>query len=154
VPLLEEAVANYERLFGRGVWHSLNVIWLGEGLMLSNRFADANSTAERALSLTRKYRHRICEPWALWLLGEIVARRDPPDARTAENYYQQALALAEELGMRPLAAYSQLGLGKLLRRSGKREDAHQRLIAASALGRNLNMEGWLKEVESEVPEHG
>ena len=36
----------------------------------------------------------------------------------AEDHYRQALALAEELGMRPLIAHCHVGLGKLYRRTG------------------------------------
>jgi hypothetical protein len=44
---------------------------------------------------------------------------DPPDVETAESHDRQALALASELGMRPLVAHCHLGLGKLYRRTGK-----------------------------------
>ena len=35
-------------------------------------------------------------------------------------HYRQALALADELGMRPLVAHCHLGLGKLYHRTDKR----------------------------------
>jgi len=38
-----------------------------------------------------------------------------------ETNYRQAMALADELGMRPLLPHCHLGLGKLYRRTGKRE---------------------------------
>ena len=38
---------------------------------------------------------------------------DPPEVEPAEAHYRQALALAEELGMRPLQAHCHLGLGRL-----------------------------------------
>jgi hypothetical protein len=38
------------------------------------------------------------------LLGDIAAHPDRVDADTAEAHYHQALALAEALGLRPLAA--------------------------------------------------
>ena len=47
---------------------------------------------------------------------------DPPDAEAAEAHYRQALALADELGMRPLVAHCHLGLGKLYRRTGERRE--------------------------------
>jgi predicted ATPase len=50
---------------------------------------------------------------ALRLLGNIAARRDPLEAAQAEAHYQQALALAEALGMRPLVAHCHHGLGRL-----------------------------------------
>ena len=42
-----------------------------------------------------------------------------------EAHYRQALALAEPRGMRPLVAHCHLGLGKLYRRTGKREQAQE-----------------------------
>jgi tetratricopeptide (TPR) repeat protein len=150
VALLQEAVASHELTFGSGVWHSLNVTWLGEALLLSNRLDEAQSVAERSLALTRKFKHRICEPWALRLLGEIASRRDVPDGVSAEGFYRQALALAEELGMRPLVACCHLGFAKHYRRAGMRCEAHEHLTTAATLCREMNMPGWLQDVEAEM----
>ena len=59
----------------------------------------------------------------LRLLGEIAAHADPPEDRAGRDHYRQALALADELGMRPLVAHCHLGLGKLYRRTGDDEKA-------------------------------
>ena len=45
------------------------------------------------------------------------AARETPDVDEAEARYREALALAEELEMRPLQAHCHLGLGKLYRKS-------------------------------------
>src|SRR5215211_5380930 len=58
--------------------------------------------AERALTLARAHQERGHQAYALRLLGDIAARREPPESESAETHYRQALALAEELGMRPL----------------------------------------------------
>ena len=55
--------------------------------------------------------------YALRLLGETAVQRHPPDITQAEAYYQQALALAEELGMHPLQAHCHRGLGTLYTRT-------------------------------------
>jgi tetratricopeptide (TPR) repeat protein len=154
VALLEEAVATHEHTFGNGVWHSLNVNWLGEALMLANRLDDAQSVAERALALTREFKHRICEPWALRLLGEIAARRDVADGAAALGFYRRALVLAEELGMRPLAACCHVGLGKLYRHADTRQMAHEHFTAATVMCREMNMSGWSQDVESEMRQFG
>ena len=39
-------------------------------------------------------------------------------AEDAEGYYREALALASQLGMRPLVAHCHLGLGTLASRTG------------------------------------
>ena len=59
------------------------------------------------------HQERGHQAYALRLLGEIAARREPPEVEQAEAHYRQALALAEELGMRPLQAHCHLGLGTL-----------------------------------------
>ena len=45
-------------------------------------------------------------------LATVHAHADPPDAEQAEAHYQQALALAEALGMRPLQAHCHHGAGQ------------------------------------------
>ncbi len=150
VGLLQEAVTTHEQTFGRGVWHSLNVIWLGEALLLANRYDDARSVVERALGLTREFNHRICEPRALQLLGEIEASRDTPDGRMAEGRFQEALALAKELGMRPLVAHCHVGLGKLYRCTGERKHAREHLTTAIAMFREMELSFWRAQSDVEL----
>jgi hypothetical protein len=71
-----------------------------------------------------------------------------------ENHYRQALALAEELGMRPLIAHCHVGLGKLYRRIGNRQQAEEHLTTATAMMREMEMELWLEEAEAESKELG
>ena len=73
--------------------------------------------------------------------------RIPPDVETADGHYRQALALAEELGMRPLQAHCHLGLGKLYRRTGDRPKAEDHLIVAETMYREMDMRFWLEQVE-------
>ena len=82
------------------------------------------------------------------LLGEIAARGDPPDAEQAEAHYQQALALADELGMRPLQAHCHLGLGTLYATTGQHEQARAELSAAIELYRGMEMQFWLPQAEA------
>ena len=66
-------------------------------------------------------------------------------AEDAEGYYREALALAGELGMRPLVAHCHLGLGKLYRRTGKREQAQEHLTTATTMYREMDMRFWLEQ---------
>jgi tetratricopeptide (TPR) repeat protein len=66
----------------------------------------------------------------------------------AEAYYQQALALADELGMRPLQAHCHRGLGTLYHRIGQGEQAHAELSAAIELYRAMDMTFWLPQAEA------
>jgi tetratricopeptide (TPR) repeat protein len=72
----------------------------------------------------------------------------PPDVVQAEAHYQQALALAEALGMRPLQAHCHLGLGRLYGQIGRREEAHVALSTAIDLYRAMDMTFWLPQTEA------
>ena len=134
--------------------HSLSVAHLSEGYMLAGRMEEATQLAERALRLTRDRKERGHEGWVLRLLGEISSHRDPSDAEAAEHRYRQALVLADELGMRPLTAQCQLGLGKLYRRVGKHEQAREHLTTALTLYREMDMPFWLEQAEAEAKHLG
>jgi tetratricopeptide (TPR) repeat protein len=121
---------------------------LGEGYLLAGRVEDAHRLAERLLALSRDRKERGNQAWALWLLGEIAAQRQPPNAAQAETYYQQALALAEELGMRPLVAHCYLGLGQLYHQTGRAEQARAALTTAIDLYRAMEMPFWLPQAEA------
>ena len=69
-------------------------------------------------------------------------------AHQAEAYYHQALALADELGMRPLQAHCHRGLGTLYLKTGQQEQARAELSTAIALYRAMDMTFWLPETEA------
>src|SRR5438093_13599780 len=95
--------------------HSLStrVFWLSEAYLLAGRLAEASTQAQRALEFSRAHQERGNEAYALRLLGEVASQCGPPDVEPAATHFCQALALAEELGMRPLQAHCHLGLGTL-----------------------------------------
>ncbi|MGE5201441.1 MAG: hypothetical protein ACM3O6_05190 [Acidobacteriota bacterium] len=111
---------------------------------------EARATAERALASTLECKHRVCEAWALRLLGEIAFGGDAPEIETARDYYMRALALAEELGMRPLIGCCHLGRGRILQRESKGEEAHEHLTTAAAVFRAKEMQAWLQQAEAEM----
>jgi class 3 adenylate cyclase/tetratricopeptide (TPR) repeat protein len=151
IPLQEEAV---ERPGLNQEGQSLRTIWLSEAYLLAGREAEARAAAQRALGLARRHKERGHEAYTLRLLGEIATREDPLDVGKAENHYRQALALAEELGMRPLIAHCNLGLGKLYRRPGNQQKAKEHLATATAMMRGMEMGLWLEEAEAELKELG
>jgi tetratricopeptide (TPR) repeat protein len=142
IPLMEHAVAM--RL---GPVQPLYLGDLGEAYVLADRIEDALAFAGRALTLARERGLRPYEAWALRLLCEVTARHDPPEH--ADGHYRDALALAEELGMRPLVAHCHLGLGKLYRLTGQREQAREHLTTATAMYREMEMRFWLEKAEAE-----
>ena len=112
VPLLTQAMEQTTAMEMVG-FQALCSLPLGEAHLLAGRLEEAHTLAERALALARAHQERGNQAYALRLLGEIAAQRDPPEVEQAEAHYRQALALAEELGMRPLQAHCHLGLGTL-----------------------------------------
>ncbi|MBI1727836.1 MAG: hypothetical protein HYR50_11270 [Candidatus Rokubacteria bacterium] len=71
-------------------------------------------------------------------------------AIVGEAHYRQALALAEPRGMRPLVAHCHLGLGKLSRRTGEREETREHLTTATTMYREMDMRFWLEQAEAEI----
>ena len=104
--------------------------------------------AEHALAFARAHQERGSEAYALRLLGEIAARRDPLESDQAVPYYQQVLALTDELGMRPLMAHCHLGLGILYSRIGRGDQARAELSTALTLLRSMGMTFWFPQAEA------
>jgi tetratricopeptide (TPR) repeat protein len=70
------------------------------------------------------------------------------DVGQAAAHYRQALALAEEIGMRPLQAHCHRGLGTLYATTGQRERARTELSTAIALYEEMAMTFWLPQTEA------
>jgi tetratricopeptide (TPR) repeat protein len=112
---------------------------LGEAHVLAGRPEDALEPARRALALAEQNGERGHEAWALRLLGEIALRSDPADGGPAREKFLRALALASDLGMRPLAAHCHLGLGQAARLSGASRESDQHFATAAGLMREMDM---------------
>ena len=69
-----------------------------------------------------------------------------------EQHYRDAMILADELGMRPLVAHCHLGLGKLYRRAGQRQEAQEHLTTATTMYREMDMRFWLEQAEAQMKE--
>jgi class 3 adenylate cyclase/tetratricopeptide (TPR) repeat protein len=143
LPLLEQAAS-----MGSRGGHALYTARLSEAYLLAGQIAKASTLAAHALALSRDHKERGFQAWALRLLGEIASQSDPPQIESAEAHYQQALTLADELGMRPLVAHCHLGLGKLYLKTGWREQARAELSAAIELYRAMDMTFWLPQAEA------
>jgi tetratricopeptide (TPR) repeat protein len=126
---------------------------LAEAQVLAGRLEEAQVLAERALALARTHQ-RGNEAYTLRLLGDIAARREPPESTQAAAYYHQALALAEELGMRPLQAHCHHGLGTLYLQMGRRAEARAELSIAIELYRAMTMTFWLPQAEAALAQAG
>ena len=121
---------------------------LGEAHLLAGHLEEAHVLTERALALFYEHQQRGDQAYALLLLGDIAVRRAPLDAAPAEAYYRQVLALANELGMRPLQAHCHWGFGTLYTRTGQRDRDRTELVTAVDLYRAMDMAFWLPQAEA------
>jgi tetratricopeptide (TPR) repeat protein len=147
VARLEEAVAAGESTSSLDPY---TLVSLGQAYLSAGRSEDASRCAREALDMCRQRTRREVEADALHLIGDLAARREPPASEEAMAHYRQALALADELGMRPLVAHCHLGVGKLSRRTGKRQQAQEHLTTATTMYREMDMRFWLEQAEAEL----
>lgn len=147
LPLLQRAAAQ-DTSRGVSAGHARWVAYLGEAYLLTGHAGEARGLARMALAFARDLKARGNEAYALRLLGEIHAHQDPPDVEAAEAAYRQALALAEELGMRPLLAHCYLGLGTLYTRVGRMPQARAALSTAIEQLHAMRMVFWLPRAEA------
>ena len=146
VPLLEQAVEQSAMMRSAHDYAGA-VVALGEGYVLAGRRPDAARATARALSLARTHRDRGIEAWVHWIRGESAVEDDPGGAAEA---FQAGLALAEELGMRPLIAHCRLALGVAALRGNRRAEAAEQLQRAQALYTELGMTRWLARAQTEL----
>jgi tetratricopeptide (TPR) repeat protein len=119
-----------------------------EVYVLTCHLEEASGHARESLASARTYKERGDEAYALRLLGDIAAHREPPQVEQAAAHYRQALALADELGMRPLQAHCHRGLGTLYAATGQREQARIALSTAIEMYRTMDMTFWLPQAEA------
>jgi class 3 adenylate cyclase/tetratricopeptide (TPR) repeat protein len=148
--LMEDAARGFAERNQRWSLSAGRVGALGRAYLFDGRPTDATLIAQKGLAAARQRGERAVEGQLLRLLGDIAAHPDRFEVDTAEAHYRQALALAESLGMRPLVAHCHLGLGKLYRRTGKQDQAHEHLATATMMYREMDMRFWL-EAESMEP---
>ena len=123
---------------------------LGEGFLAMGDTARAAEIGERAIELARTHGERGHEAAALRLLGDLALAHEPPLVGTATEHYRAAIAIADELGLRPLLARTHLALGQLQRRAGRAIDAEGNLTTAVVLFSELGMRSWLDRSEPEL----
>ncbi len=150
LPLLEQA-AEQVAFIRREDWAPV-LTSLSAAYLLTGRLEEASAVAERALAFARADKGRGNQAWTLRLLGEIASHRDPPEIEPADTHYQEALTLANELGMRPLQAHCHRGLGTLYSQTGEAEQARAELSTAMAMYRDMEMTFWLPETEAALAE--
>jgi tetratricopeptide (TPR) repeat protein len=148
LPHLTRGVRGQEQIGSRFYLAWRYVQW-AEGLLLAGQRQDAQRAADTALRLAQDTGERGTEAATFRVLGAIAAAgaADPGIAATS---YQQGLALASDLGMRPLVAHCHLGLGELYRRTGDRVKSQEHLTTAATMYREMGMSFWLEKADAEL----
>jgi tetratricopeptide (TPR) repeat protein len=121
---------------------------LGDAYGRAGRIDEAVSRGQRALDLARQLRQRGDEARTLYLLGNIHGYGDSANPNHARAAYQEALALAHELGMRPLEAQCHLALGELAAKMGDKQRARDHLSVAVRMFREMGIQTWPEQAES------
>jgi transcriptional regulator with AAA-type ATPase domain/tetratricopeptide (TPR) repeat protein len=118
---------------------SLLFVHASEACLRGGAIDRARELARRALELAQSHTERGNEAWALRILGEVAAHGGPPERDAALASLGGALARAEELGMRPLAARCHRSLGRLHDEAGETERAQPHRARADALVAAMGM---------------
>jgi tetratricopeptide (TPR) repeat protein len=133
--------------------HAIVLAVLGEACLFAGRADEAAAAARRALSLAQERGQRGDAAAALYVLGEAAAR-GALDSGDAEQHYLTAIALSEELGMRPLLARAHLGIGRLYLRAGAPDQAEDHLLTATRRFIAMDMPLWLRQAITTLSELG
>jgi tetratricopeptide (TPR) repeat protein len=151
---LHEARQLLDRLVERGMVGMCGYpsLAMGRACLLLGHLDETRRLSHLALESARSQFGIAAE--ARHLLGEIATQPDHCDTESGEAYYREALALANPRSMRPLAAHCHLGLGKLYRRTEKREQAEEHLATATTMYREMGMTYWLEKADAEISNLG
>jgi len=145
IALVREALEHAAQ--GRRTREALFMTYLSEALLMAQRMDEAAAVAGRGLMLSLERGERGTEARARYVLGEIAAKDIGGDGSAAQQHLHEALALAEELGMRPLVAQCHLALATLSRQRGEPRASQQHLDTASAMFHELGMQSWSERAE-------
>jgi tetratricopeptide (TPR) repeat protein len=148
IPLIREALEHAAH--GRRTREALFMSYLGEALLLAGQTDEASAAAERALTMSVERGERGTEARALHLRGQIAANEAVGGESAAEHHYREGLALAAEMGMRPLVALCHLALARLERRRGNHPTFQEHLDTAAAMFQELGMSAWQERAAAEA----
>jgi tetratricopeptide (TPR) repeat protein len=145
--LLKEAIEQAIAI-GDPFGHWLRAAGRAEAYLLLGRAGEALPLAQRGVEISKAVKGRGVMGWALRLMGEVAAAQTPPLVDEAEAAYRDALKMAHEMGMRPLAARCRLGLGLLYWQTARTDEARVEVAAAIKEFRTLGMQTWLARGEA------
>jgi tetratricopeptide (TPR) repeat protein len=125
----------------------LMLVKCGEIHLLAGDQGEAKQLAETALNLAMQQKERGNEVYARHLLAKLET-----DTAGAERFYREALDLATEIGMAPLAARCHAGLATVYAGLSRHDAAEDHLTRARAMFRSMGMRFWLDSLQAEPAE--
>ena len=145
---IEPAVAA-ARSMGRYSRLPLLDVKCGQVHLLAGHIDEATRLATSALRLAEEQNERGNQAYARLLLAECRAA-DRSDVDVAARSFDEALALATELGMLPLVAHCHAGLAHLYGRNAERDRGERHLVAAAAMYRTMGMRYWAEQLDRDM----
>jgi class 3 adenylate cyclase/tetratricopeptide (TPR) repeat protein len=134
--LLQQAV---DATVQRGGVHPLRTAHLAEAHLLAGDMEKGRELANNALEAARTRRERAHEAYALRVLGRSTIETSSLEA----GHLRAAIELADELGMRPLAAQTRLDLARAYERQGMIAERDAAAVEAGRLLESMAMRDWL-----------
>jgi class 3 adenylate cyclase/tetratricopeptide (TPR) repeat protein len=133
-----------------GFCRAMAEVHRGEAYLLADRVQEAKEFALQAIDLCRSIKARGYEAWGLKNLADIECQRGKLPSHEVESRYGEAMALAQELGMRPLVAHCHRGLGVLYGRSGDKDRGREQYGKAIDILRQCGADGGVEKYEKEL----
>ena len=149
--LVEAAASHASGMPRRGLHlgDGMRLAALSESCAALGRLDEAMTAGGEALEI---YTARKARGYAAWTLRQLGLIRTANGEAEAEPLYEQARALAVELGMRPLAAHCDVDLGRFYRRHQRRAEAVAALGRATEAFRDLGMSFWRLRAQAYLEE--
>jgi DNA-binding SARP family transcriptional activator len=148
ISLIREAIAHAAH--GRRTREALFTTYLAEALLQARQLDEAAAVAERAHAISVARCERGTEARSLYLRGAIDVAHVASTESSAGRHYRDGLALAGELGMRPLVALCHFGLAGLERLRGNRQAYRKHHATAAATFQELGMSFWQERAAAEA----
>jgi tetratricopeptide (TPR) repeat protein len=144
VTMLQDCVA-YGEAIQFAAHRALNLAWLSDAHRRAGQVAHAMATIDRALQATQAPGQRAGEVEVFLTVAALHTSSGSPDLDAARSAAEQALALADSLGARPLVARAYLALGHVSRQTGASAQAAENLALARAMFTEMGMSFWLEQ---------
>jgi Tfp pilus assembly protein PilF len=129
--------------------HSAAMLNVARVSLIAGRTEQALEQASRTLEAARTLGERGVEADAHHVQADILGTV-PDRVSRATASLEVALALSEQMGMRPLTARCHLDLGVLVGATGDRTSARAHLAVATDLLREMRMNFWLDRAQDEI----